>query len=160
MWRHAAGRGLASGRHEHGKPAEQALREKQVFKSFDGTVPSVVDELKARAIAKRRRAELGFLGATAIHAHLTHDPHRIRVGIRPDGRAPARAGTTIAATDATEAGAIPSGVYGATLGAPIAMGYVRRDLATDGTPLALLVRGQHLPAAVTKLPFVAHRFAK
>ena len=114
----------------------------------------------AWTIAKRRRAELDFLGATTINDHLTHGPHRVRVGIRPDGRALARAGTTIAATDATEAGTITSGGFSPTLGAPIAMGYVRRDLATDGTKLALLVRGQHLPAAVTKLPFVAHRFAK
>jgi aminomethyltransferase len=40
------------------------------------------------------------------------------------------------------------------------MGYARRDLATEGTPLALLVRGQSLPATVAPLPFVPHRFAR
>jgi aminomethyltransferase len=114
----------------------------------------------AWSIPKRRRLSLDFLGAAVIADHLANRPHRCRVGIRPDGRAPARAGVTIAATDDTEAGTITSGSFSPTLGGPIAMGYVRRDLATEGTPLALLVRGQRLPAAVAKLPFVPHRFFK
>ena len=40
------------------------------------------------------------------------------------------------------------------------MGYVRRDLATDGQPLSLLVRGQQMPARVAPLPFVPHRYAR
>ena len=87
-------------------------------------------------------------------------PTRRRVGIRPEGRAPARAGTTIAAQDDTVAGTVTSGTFSPTLGVPIAMGYVRRDLATDGTPLALLVRGQRLAASVAPLPFVPHRFVR
>ena len=53
-------------------------------------------------------------------------PSRHRVGIRPDGRAPARARPTIVAGDGTEAGTVTSGGFGPTLSAPIAMGYVRR----------------------------------
>jgi aminomethyltransferase len=83
---------------------------------------------------------------------------RVRVGIRPDGRAPARALATIAAADGTEAGAITSGGFSPSLGAPIAMGYVRRDLSAIGTPLDLLVRGKALPARVAPLPFVPHRY--
>ena len=44
-------------RHDWVQQCEQALREKQIFKSFDGTAQSVVDEMKALAVAKRRRAE-------------------------------------------------------------------------------------------------------
>jgi aminomethyltransferase len=55
---------------------------------------------------------------------------------------------------------VTSGSFSPTLGVPVAMGYVRRDLATEGTPLALLVRGQRLSAAVGPLPFVPHRFAR
>ena len=114
----------------------------------------------AWSIPKRRRESLDFLGAAVIADHLANGPHRRRVGIRPDGPAPARAGTTIAAIDDTQAGTVTSGTFSPTLGAPIAMGYVRRDLATQGTPLALLIRGQRLLAAVTPLPFVPHRFHK
>ena len=62
----------------------------------------------------------------------SNGPHRIRVGIRPEGRAPARAGTLIVAEDGTGAGTITSGGFGPSVNAPIAMGYVRRDLAADG----------------------------
>jgi aminomethyltransferase len=84
----------------------------------------------------------------------------MRVGIRPDGRAPARAGTAIQSPDGETVGSVTSGGFGPSLNAPIAMGYIRRDLAEDGTRLSLLVRGRPLPAAVTPLPFVPHRYAR
>ncbi len=121
---------------------------------------SPVEAGLAWTIPKRRREALDFLGAATIGDHLAHGPHRKRVGIKPASRAPARAGTTIAATDDTEAGTVTSGTFSPTLGGPITMGYVRRDLATEGTPLALLVRGQRLPAVVAPLPFVPHRYVR
>jgi aminomethyltransferase len=95
-----------------------------------------------------------------IRDQLEHGAPRYRVGIRPEGRAPARALTEIVADDGTEAGTITSGGYSPTLSAPIAMGYVRRDLAAVDTPLHLVVRGKPLPARVVKLPFVPHRYAR
>ena len=121
---------------------------------------SPVEAGLAWTIPKRRRDARDFLGAATIADHLAHGPHRRRVGIRPAGRAPARAGTTMAAQDGTDAGTVTSGGFSPSLGAPVAMGYVRRDLATEGTPLALLVRGQMLPATVASLPFIPHRFVR
>jgi aminomethyltransferase len=120
---------------------------------------SPVEAGLAWTIPKRRRETLDFPGATTIHDHLVNGPTRRRVGIRPHGRTLARAGTEIAAADGTQAGTITSGTFSPTLGAPIAMGYVRRDLATEGAPLVLLVRGQRLAALQAPLPFVPHRFA-
>jgi aminomethyltransferase len=114
----------------------------------------------AWAIGKRRRAEGGFPGHAPIMDQLQHGPTRLRVGIRPEGRAPARAPTQVLASDGTAAGGITSGGYSPTLGAPIAMGYVRRDLAANGTRLDLLVRNKPLPAAVAPLPFVPTSYAK
>jgi len=111
-------------------------------------------------IGKRRKLAWDFPGGVAIRDQLDNGAPRLRVGIRPDGRAPARAGTTIAATDGTEAGVITSGGFGPSLNAPIAMGYVRRDLAADGTKLSLLVRGKELPATVAALPFVPHHYVR
>ncbi len=111
-------------------------------------------------VAKRRRQDWDFPGGVAIRDQLEHGPTRLRVGLRPDGRAPARAGTIIAALDGTSAGAITSGGFGPTVGAPIAMGYVRRDLTADGTALNLVVRGKTLPARVVPLPFVPHRYVR
>ncbi len=111
-------------------------------------------------IGKRRKMAWDFPGGIAIRDHLDNGPPRIRVGIRPDGRAPARAHTEITAEDGTEAGEITSGGFAPSLNAPIAMGYVRRDLALDGTRLNLIVRGRQLPATVVPLPFVPHRYAR
>ena len=111
-------------------------------------------------IGKRRKLAWDFPGGAAIRDQLDTGPPRLRVGIRPDGRAPARAGTEIVAEDGTEVGGITSGGFGPSLNAPIAMGYVRRDLAADGTKLSLRVRGKQLPATVTPMPFVPHRYAR
>jgi aminomethyltransferase len=111
-------------------------------------------------IGKRRKMAWDFPGGIAIRDQLDNGPPRIRVGIRPDGRAPARAHTEIVAEDGTEAGEITSGGFGPSLNAPIARGYVRRDLAEDGTRLNLIVRGKALPATVVPLPFVPHRYAR
>ncbi len=114
----------------------------------------------AWAIGKRRRAEGGFPGAAVIQDQLQHGPIRLRVGLRPDGRAPARAGTVIAAEDGTAAGGVTSGGFSPSLGAPIAMGYVRRGLAVAGTPLHLLIRGASQPAVAASMPFVPTRHLK
>jgi aminomethyltransferase len=110
-------------------------------------------------IGKRRRTSWDFPGAAAIRDQLKHGAHRRRVGIRPEGRAPARAQTEIVASDGTAAGTVTSGSFSPTLSAPIAMGYVRRDLIADGTSVHLIVRGKPLPALVVPLPFVPHRYA-
>jgi len=114
----------------------------------------------AWVIGKRRRTAWDFPGAMAIRDQLEHGTTRRRVGIRPDGRAPARALTEIVADDGTEAGTITSGGFSPTLSAPIAMGYVRKDLTSDGTALHLMVRGKPLPARVVPMPFVPHRYAR
>jgi aminomethyltransferase len=91
---------------------------------------------------------------------LSIGPTRQRVGLRPEGRAPARAGATIVDAAGNEAGIVTSGGFSPSLSAPIAMGYVRRDVAADGTALFLLVRGKPLPATVVPMPFVPHRYKR
>jgi glycine cleavage system T protein (aminomethyltransferase) len=114
----------------------------------------------AWVIGKRRRTTWDFPGGPAIRDQLEHGPPRRRVGIRPDGRAPARAQTEVVAGDGTEAGTVTSGGFSPTLSAPIAMGYVRKGLNAHGTELHLMVRGKPLPARVVPLPFVPHRYAR
>jgi aminomethyltransferase len=111
-------------------------------------------------IGKRRREAWDFPGAAVIRDQFEHGVTRQRVGIRPEGRTPARALADIVADDGTEAGVITSGGFSPTLNGPIAMGYVRRDLAAMGTRLFVVVRGRSLPAAVAPLPFVPHRYVR
>ncbi len=108
----------------------------------------------AWSIQKRRRQEGGFPGAERIQRELADGPARCRVGIRPEGRAPAREGTPVHRPAGDQVGHVTSGGFAPSVGAPIAMGYVPRELSTPDTPLDLLVRGKPLPAKVVKLPFI------
>jgi aminomethyltransferase len=111
-------------------------------------------------IGKRRKMAWDFPGAAVVRDQMDNGAPRLRVGLRPVGRAPARAGTTIADGEGNEAGLVTSGGFSPSLNAPIAMGYVRRDVAADGTGLFLLVRGKPLPATVVPMPFVPHRYIR
>lgn len=110
------------------------------------------------SISKRRRAEGGFPGAARIQAELSDGPARKRVGILPDGPAPAREGTIIHASGGDEIGMITSGGFGPSFGGPIAMGYVAAEFAAPGTVLNLIVRGKVRPAKVAPMPFVPANF--
>src|SRR6185295_12385531 len=121
---------------------------------------SPVEAGLAWSIQKRRRSEGGFPGARRIQDELTNGAKRRRVGIKPDGRAPAREGTEILALLGERLGAITSGGFGPSVNAPIAMGYVPQGRAAAGTPVNLMVRGKALGASVTPLPFVPHRYAR
>ncbi|MEC9369068.1 MAG: glycine cleavage system aminomethyltransferase GcvT [Pseudomonadota bacterium] len=123
------------------------------------TATSPVEADLAWAIGKRRREEGGFNGAARILKELEKGPSRLRVGIRPDGKAPAREGTEIR-IDNEQAGTVTSGSFGPSLGAPVAMGYVPMAASQAGTALELIVRGQVRPARVAALPFVPHRYHK
>lgn len=112
----------------------------------------------AWTIGRRRRDESGFPGAGTIQHQLTHGPERRRVGIRPDGRAPAREGTIILNAAGETVGRVTSGGFGPTVGAPIAMGYVDAKHAAEGTVLSLVVRDVPRPARVAPLPFVPTRY--
>ncbi len=61
------------------------------------------------SISKRRRAEGGFPGAARIQSEISNGVSRKRVGIKPDGRAPARAGTEITSIDNKVLGTLTSG---------------------------------------------------
>ncbi len=112
----------------------------------------------AWTIGKRRRQDWGFPGAAIIRAQIESGPARRRVGLRPEGRAPVRAGAPILDVDGVAVGTVTSGLFSPSLNAPIAMGYVQRACAGPAIRLALHLRGAAVPAVVVRLPFVPHRY--
>lgn len=110
------------------------------------------------SIQKRRRNEGGFPGAGRIQRELADGISRTRVGILPQGRAPAREGTEILSSTGDKLGIVTSGGFGPSLNGPIAMGYVPPDHAAPDTEVQLVVRGKAMPARITPLPFVHHNF--
>jgi aminomethyltransferase len=110
------------------------------------------------SISKRRRAEGGFPGAATVQAQIANGAPRLRVGVKPEGRAPAREGVEIQSPDGAKIGVITSGGFGPTVNGPVAMGYVEAAQAGVGTKVNLIVRGKALPAEIVALPFTPARF--
>ena len=107
----------------------------------------------------RRREAADFPGAARIVKEWSEGPRRQRVGILPEGKAPAREGTEIM-KDGQVIGRVTSGGFGPSVNGPIAMGYVERAFATQDTAIDLMVRGKALPARIVPLPFVPNRFVR
>ncbi len=124
------------------------------------TATSPVEAGLSWVIGKRRREQGGFPGAARIQKELKEGASKKRVGIKPLGKAPARAHTEIQDASGKRVGEITSGGFGPSANGPVAMGYVDASLAKVGTPLNLIVRGTALPAEVAPLPFVPHRYVK
>ena len=122
------------------------------------TTTSPIEAGLAWSIQKRRRAEGGFPGAARIQRELAAGPSRRRVGIRPEGRAPAREGAEVLSASGEAIGRVTSGGFGPSVNAPIAMGYVAAAQATVGNKVQLVVRGKPLPAVVAAMPFAPHRY--
>jgi aminomethyltransferase len=95
----------------------------------------------------------GFPGSARILDELASGPQRVRVGLRPEGRAPMREGTALFAPDGTPVGEVTSGGFGPSVEAPVAMGYVAASQAKTGTALEGEVRSKRLPLTVCALPF-------
>ncbi len=71
---------------------------------------------------------------------------------------PVREGAKLFDLDGNEVGVVTSGGFGPSVNGPVAMGYVRTDLAQPETALQAEVRGKRVPIQVVKLPFVEQRY--
>jgi aminomethyltransferase len=111
------------------------------------------------SIGKRRREQGGFPGADKILDQITNkNIKKRRVGILPDGRAPAREGTQVLDARDNVIGEITSGGFGPTFGGPIAMGYIKTEFSEKGTKVYLAVRKKKLEARVDIMPFVPQQY--
>jgi aminomethyltransferase len=119
---------------------------------------SPVEAGLAFSIGKRRREEGGFPGAARIQNEFRNGPSRLRVGLKLDGRAPAREGCEIADKAGAVVGKVTSGSFTPTVNGPIAMGYVPAGQSEPGTQLDILIRGKPNPAIVVAMPFAQHRY--
>ncbi len=114
------------------------------------------------SISKARRPDGerpgGFPGADAIFQHMVDKPAMRRVGLSVEGKRPVREGQAVLNELGEQVGEICSACYGASVGRPIAMAFVQRDLGEPGTALSVDVRGKPMPVTVTKMPFSPQRY--
>lgn len=112
------------------------------------------------AIQKRRREEGGFPGADRIQDEIANGTARKLVGVKPEGRAPARQGVEVQSADGNTIGAITSGGFGPTVGGPVALGYIAAGHDAAGTRVNLIIRGKAQPAEIVPLPFVQQNYKR
>ena len=108
-------------------------------------------------INKRRRTEGGYPGAERINREIVEGTTRKWVGLKVDGRMPAREGAEVFVGD-TKVGTVTSGGFSPSLGYPIAMAYVASEHSATSTALEIEVRNKRLAATVVPTPFVPHRY--
>ncbi len=117
------------------------------------------------AIGKARRVggprEGGFPGDRHIFEAMENSPARRRVGLRPETKAPMRAGVPIfdQSEGGKRVGTVTSGGYSPSLGCPIAIGLIDACVHED-SQLFGEVRGSRLPTTQTQLPFLPTRYRR
>jgi aminomethyltransferase len=132
---------------------------------IDATTTPVEAALQWSIQNSRRRGGAragGFLGADVILGQLEDSAPRRRVGLKPEGRAPVREGAPLFADAISNAriGAVTSGGFGPSLGAPVAMGYLPTAQAIDGATVLAELRGQRLPLRIAATPFIPNAYKR
>lgn len=111
-------------------------------------------------IQKRRREEKNFPGADKILKQYETGAARLRVGIKPEGKAPLREGTELFSSDNKRIGVITSGGFSPSIEAPVAIGYVEAAFAANGAKLMAMVRGTPRPCETAPLPFIRQNYKR
>ncbi len=146
-----------------GLGARDSLRLEAGLCLYGHDIDETTDPVEANlvwSIGKRRKEARDFPAAQKIMDEIAGGVARKRVGILPDGKAPAREGTEIADKNGRIIGRITSGGFGPSANRPVAMGYIDSRFAKDGTEIDLIVRGKAMPARVAPMPFVPHRYKR
>ena len=93
-----------------------------------------------------------FLGSSELKK-LAEAPLRKRVGLKLQGRRPAREGASLVDKDSRVVGKVTSGTFSPTLQCPIAMAYIESAMAVENTSIDVDIRGTAASAEIVPLPF-------
>lgn len=111
-------------------------------------------------VSKQKTQDKSYIGAQKILEQKESGIEKIRVGLKPSGRAPMRAGTILFDLDHNEIGMITSGGFSPTLSQPISMGMIIPKFQKPDTEIFGLLRGKYVPVTLSALPFVPHKYVR
>ena len=102
----------------------------------------------------------GFPGADKVLGQLDGRVPlaRKRVGLVALERVPVREHVELQDAQGQRVGEVTSGLLGPSIAKPVAMAYVRPELAANGTRVNAMVRGKAVPMEVSAMPFVPNRY--
>jgi aminomethyltransferase len=103
----------------------------------------------------------GFPGEREIFRELNDGPSRRRVGLCPEGRASIRHGAALFESETAREpiGHVTSGCFGPTVNAPVAMGYVKREIP-EGAVVFAELREKRILTKLVPLPFVQPNYKR
>ena len=101
-----------------------------------------------------------FIGSEALAKLKAQPSESRRIGLRLQGRRPAREGATLVDSDNRTVGQVTSGTFSPTLQQPIAMAYIASSLAIEGTQVDVSIRGSIATAEIVPVPFYKRKAQK
>lgn len=94
-----------------------------------------------------------FIGKSALVKAKAAGPSQTRIGLKLEGRRPAREGCQVFTAEDSAIGEVTSGTFSPTLQTPVAMASVTKGACEIGQQLSVDIRGKRAIATVVKLPF-------
>lgn len=110
-------------------------------------------------ITTPREADLEWVMAKDKIANFP-DPQRKRIGLVLTDKGIAREGAELLNAQGEKIGTLTSGGFSPTLKQSIGQGYVPVEYAAEGTEIQVVVRGNAIPAKITKMPFLKPKTKK
>lgn len=114
-----------------------------------------VDAGMAMMVSAKKAGD--WVGREALLEAKNTPPARVLVGLSSSGKRAARAGASIVTETDQVVGEVTSGQPSPTLGHPIALAYLDRELATPGTKVEVDIRGKRYPFEVVSTPFYSRK---
>lgn len=135
-----------------GLGARDTLRMEAAMPLYGHELGEQIDPLSAGLAFACHLDGRSFNGDEALRAIAASGPPRVRIGLFPEGKRPARDGCPVLDGDGNPVGVITSGGPSPTLARPIAMAYVDAKHAASPS-FQIDIRGKVIQAAATVLPF-------
>jgi aminomethyltransferase len=147
---------LLAGRDEGFQPAglgaRDTLRMEAAMPLYGHELDETIDPISAGLTFACDLDGRSFVGDQALRDITTAGPERVRIGLIPEGKRPAREGCEVWTTDRRRVGVVTSGGPSPSLGHPIAMAYLDTPDAAE-TAFEIDIRGKRVRARMATLPF-------
>ncbi|CAN0393232.1 unnamed protein product [Hapterophycus canaliculatus] len=152
VWENILLAGRDAGFSAAGLGARDTLRMEASMPLYGHELDETIDPLTAGLGFAVNLKDRSFIGDESLRQIKQDGPKRVRIGLLPEGKRPAREGCDVLDADGKKIGWVTSGGPSPTLGVPIAMAMVDAEYAKQ-PGLQIDIRGRSAAAKVTKLPF-------
>lgn len=154
IWDAVFATGASRGMKPIGLGARDTLRLEMGFCLYGNDIDDTTSPLEAGLgwITKLKK-ESDFSSKSIFEQQKAEGIKRKLVGLEMIDKGIPRHGYTIESNEGNEIGYITSGTQSPSLGKAVGLGYVAKELATEGTEVNVMIRNKAVKAKVVKVPF-------